>query len=53
MFDYCRRWVELVKLGDASNTSITAPVTVGQVAVWTPLAMMLILCDLYAYSAGQ
>ncbi|KAK4314797.1 hypothetical protein Pmani_013942 [Petrolisthes manimaculis] len=46
-----QRWVELVKLGDASNTAISAPVTVGQVAGWTPLSMMLILCDLYAYSA--
>ncbi|XP_069160360.1 spatacsin isoform X2 [Procambarus clarkii] len=44
-----QRWTELVAMGDASSV-VSAPVTVGQVTQWTPLAIMLILTDLYAYT---
>ncbi|XP_071550265.1 spatacsin [Panulirus ornatus] len=46
-----KRWTELVSLGDASSAVVSAPVTVGQVTHWTPLAMMLVITDLYAYTA--
>lgn len=47
-----RKWTALVSLGDASCSAVSAPMTVGQVAKWTPLAMMLVLTDLYAYTGG-
>ncbi|KAG7154847.1 CENPB DNA-binding domain containing protein 1-like 27, partial [Homarus americanus] len=47
-----QRWTELVCLGDASSAEVSAPVTVGQVARWTPLAIMLIITDLYAYAGA-
>ncbi|XP_066960523.1 LOW QUALITY PROTEIN: spatacsin [Macrobrachium rosenbergii] len=40
-------WTELVHHGDASAENVIGPITVGQVAQWTPLAMMLVMTDLY------
>ncbi|XP_068222924.1 spatacsin [Palaemon carinicauda] len=40
-------WTELVRHGDASADNVVGPITVGQVAQWTPLAMMLVMTDLY------
>uniref|UniRef100_A0A0P4W2S9 Spatacsin C-terminal domain-containing protein n=1 Tax=Scylla olivacea TaxID=85551 RepID=A0A0P4W2S9_SCYOL len=45
-----RRWVELVSQAESCPTKVTAPITVGQVAGWSNLAMMFVLCDLFAYS---
>ncbi|CAL4128119.1 unnamed protein product, partial [Meganyctiphanes norvegica] len=44
-------WSELVSLGDSSVNTVVGPLTVGQAAHWTPLAIMLLMTDLYAWSS--
>ena len=48
-----RRWVDLVNFAESSSAKVMGPITVGQVASWSSLAMMFVLCDLFAYSGGE